>query len=203
MKTANPPVRIGKPSTELNPFDRYLADVKSNWPEPALVRFASDCQIDLDSVPPRYAQKPGEKWILVKDLSRAQSDQETDFYHTIAVWHSPNRIMTEEWGMELDTGDYYRLFSCLNQKKITLVDSVSWSIAPDDDPAKETGWGYEHRWGLGKDGTIATTLKQFVDLRDKPISAPPLDEETKKRLDDEGVGANSWADLQLPDGLLN
>jgi hypothetical protein len=197
------PVRIGMPSTKLNPFDRYLANAIANWPEPALVRFAGECQIDLDSTVPLYTQEPGDKWIAVKDLSQAQSDQETDFYHTVAVWHSQNQIMTEEWGMELDTGDYYRLFYCFDQKKITLVDSVSWKIALENDPAKDTGWGYEHRWKLGQDGKFATTLKQFVDLREKPIASPQLDEETKEGLDAEDVGIHSWADLQLPDALLH
>jgi hypothetical protein len=203
MKPINSPKRVGKPSTKLNPFDRYLANTKANWPEPALVRFAKECQVDQDATVPRYAQNPGEKWILVKDLTHAQEDQETDFYHTVAVWHIDDRIMTEEWGMELDTGDYYRLYYCLKRQRIILVDSVSWSIALDNDSSKDTGWGYEHRWKLETNGKFATVLHRFVDLQEKPIAHPTLDVETQKGLDEESVGIHSWADLKLPDGLLH
>jgi hypothetical protein len=201
-KPTNHPKRIGKPSTKLNPFDRYLADTKANWPESALARFAKECQVDLDATVPRYAQNPGEKWILVKNLSHAQEDQETDFYHTVAVWHIGDRILAEEWGMELDTGDYYRFFYCLNKRKIILVDSVSWRISLDNDSAKDKGWGYEHRWILESNGKFETIVRQFVDLREKPIAAPKLDEETQKGFAGEDVGTHSWADLKLPDGLL-
>lgn len=200
---ANPLKRIGKPSTELNPFNRYLSDAKANWPEPALVRFAKECQVDLDATAPRYAQNPGEKWVLVKDLTHVQEDQETDFYHTVAVWHVDDRIMAEEWGMELDTGDYYRLYYCLEREKIILVDSVSWSIVLDNDSSKDTGWGYEHRWKLGTNGKFETTLRRFVNLQERPSAAPKLDEDTQKVLDEEGVRMQTWADLKYPSELLH
>jgi len=193
---------MGKPSNKLNPFDRYLADSKANWPEPALVRFAEQCQVDLESGVPRYAQEPGEKWILVKDLTHALQDQKTDFYHTVAVWHLDDRILAEEWGMELDTGDYYRLFYCMESKKITLVDSVSWSISPDNDSSKDSGWGYEHRWKLGPNGKFETISRLFVDLREKPIAAPKLDADTLEGLKQEKIEPHTWADLELPNGLL-
>jgi hypothetical protein len=166
------------------------------------LHFASECQVDLDSITPRYAQNPGEKWVLVKDLSHAQEDQETDFYHTVAVWHAQDRILAEIWGMELDTGDYFRLFYCMENKKITLVDSASWSISLDNHSMKDSGWGYEHRWKLGPDGKFETVSRQFVDLREKTIAAPKLDAENQKGLDEEDVGTRTWADLKLPDGLL-
>jgi hypothetical protein len=201
-KPTKSPQRIGKPSTEQNPFGRYLADAKANWPEPALVRFASECQVDLDASNPRYAQEPGEKWVLVKDLSRVQEDQETDFYHTLAVWHAGDRMVTEEWGMELDTGDYHRMLFCMDRRKVKLVDSVSWRIAVEGDGSSDTSWGYEHRWKLGPSGQFETTFRGFVDLREQPMSAPKLDEGTRKSLDEENVGMTTWADLKYPDELL-
>ena len=202
-KAASPPARIGKPSTKLNPFDRYLTDTKANWPEPALVRFAGECQVDLDSTVPRYAQNAGKKWLVVKDLSHALEDQETDFYHTAAVWHSQDRVLAEVWGMELDSGDYYRLLYCVKGEKITFVDSVSWSISLENDSSKDTGWGFEHQWKLQPDGEFATASSRFVDLREQPISAPKLDADTQKGLDEESVGRHTWADLELPNRLLH
>jgi hypothetical protein len=179
-----------------------LSDAKANWAEPAFVRFAQECQVDLDATTPRYAQQPREKWVLVKDLSHAQEDQETDFYHTVAVWHTQDRILAELWGMDFETGTYFRLFYCMESKKITLVDSVSWRISLDNDSSKDAGWGYEHRWKLEPNGKLGTVLHRFVDLREKPIAAPRLDADTQKGLDQEDGGPHTWADTELPNELL-
>ena len=117
-KQVSAPVRLGKPSEKLFPFDRYLDDQKTHWPEPALTRFAADCGVDTDAVKPRFAQNPSQNWILVKDLSKAMKDQGTDFYGTVAVWHIEGRVLVEQWGMELDTGDLSRQFICLRNYRI-------------------------------------------------------------------------------------
>ena len=200
--TAQAPRRIGTPSNDLNPFDRYLADAKTNWPEQALLRFASQCKVDLDATAPKFAQSPNDKWIPVKDFSGALKDQETDFYGTVEVWHQVDRVLVERWGMELDTGDYYRLLYCFEQKKTTLAESVSWSVEFNNDSSKDSGWGYDHRWKLGPGVEFVTTQKSFVDLHEQPMAAPKLDAETMKSLNDENMGVKTWADLELPDELL-
>jgi hypothetical protein len=196
---AKPTVRrIGQPSVEPNPFDRYLTNTKRNWPEPAFVIFAQSCGIDLDSSVPRFAQRPDKKWIVVHDLSRALKDQETDFYGTLALWHQGDRMVVEQWGMELDTGDYYRLFYCLENQKITNVESTSWELELQNESSKDTGWGYVHSWSLDKSGKFATVSRGFVDLMEKPISAPQIDAETQQGLNEEGVGMRTLADLEIP-----
>jgi len=194
--------RIGSPSTDPNPFDRYLANTNANWPEPALLRVAAECEVDLDSATRRFAQNPSEKWVLVKDLSSALKDQETDFYATVEVWHESDKILVEQWGMELDTGDYFRRLTCLDHKKITLAERVSWSIELDNDSSKDSGWGHEHRWKLDPDGKFVSVQQGFIDLHEQAMSAPKLDEETRKFLEDESMGAKTWAGLELPDALL-
>jgi hypothetical protein len=200
VRVARP--RIGSPSSDPNPFDRYLANTNANWPEPPLLRVATECNVDLDSATRRFAQSPSEKWILVKDLSNALKDQETDFYATVEVWHESDKILVEQWGMELDTGDYFRRLTCLDHKRITLAEVVSWSIELDNDSSKDSGWGYEHRWKLRPDGKFVNIQQGFVDLHEQAMSAPKLDEETAKFLEDESMGAKTWADLELPDALL-
>jgi hypothetical protein len=200
--TAVAPKRVGNPSVDPNPFDRYLVNTQANWPEPALMRFAGECKVDLDSISPRFAQRPSEKWIQVKDLSKALKDQETDFYGTAEVWNQGARSFVEQWGMELDTGDYYRLFYCIERKKVTLAESVSWRVGLNDDSSKDSGWGYDHAWKLGPDGKFATVQTSFVDLHERPMTAPKLDAETATGLNEEGVGAKTWTDLDLPNELL-
>jgi hypothetical protein len=192
----------GGPSNELNPFSRYLADSKADWPESALMNFAKECQVDVESSRAKYAQRPGDKWIPVNDLSNALNDQETDFYGTVAVWHSGERVLAERWGMELDTGDYHHFFVCLDKQKITIVDSISWSIELHNDSSKDSGWGYDHRWKLDPDGNFVTVSKGFIDLHEKPIGAPKMDTETKNGLNEETLIIHAWKDLELPDWLL-
>jgi hypothetical protein len=196
------PARLDSSSTNPNPFDRYLQDAKANWPEPAEIQVAEECQIDLGSALVRYAQEPGEKWLPVKDLTGALKDQDTDFYHTVAVWHAGDHLLVELWGMELDTGDYFRVFYCLDKRRITLVDSVSWQVEMHNESSQDTGWGYEQKWKLGQGRDLVTTSKQFVDLREHPITEPILDAETKKGLEEETIGVRTWAELELPDSLL-
>lgn len=202
-KAATQPTPTGKPSTLLNPFDRYLDDTKRHWDEPLLVRFASECQVDLNGSSPRYAQRPDQKWNPVKDFSHAQDDQETDFYGTVAVWHAADRILVDEWGMELDTGDYYQTFFCLERNRIAKVDSISWKLEIAGDSSKTAGWGFEHRWKLGMNGKFQTVSRRFIDLREQSLPEPAMDADTRQNLNEEGVGMHTWKDLELPDALLH
>jgi hypothetical protein len=187
---------------KVDPFDRYLAVEKAHGHEAELTRFASECEIDLSNAKPRYAQRPGEVWKIVPDLSKAKDDLETDFYGTVAVWHQADRILTEEWGMELDTGDFYRLMYCLDNKKIRLAESTSWKLADFGDNVSDTDWGYEVQWKRGPDGKFGVGSRRFVDLDEKPMATPKLDEEALKGLQEESVGAKTWSDLRFPKELL-
>jgi hypothetical protein len=193
---------IGTPSIAVNPFDRYLADTKSNWPEHALVRFASECNLDLDAVSPKFAQRPNTEWNIVRDLSHAKEDLETDFYGTLAVWPDGNRILSEEWGMELETGDYYRIFYCFLDRKVTAIESVSWRVEPNEDPSKESGWGFVKSWRQDANGSLHALSKGFVDLRESAIPEPAMDAETKTDLESIGPGARDWNELKYPDKML-
>ena len=184
-----------------DPFNRYLAGIKSNQPEAALVHFAGECGVDLKTVAPRYAQLPSDSWILVKDLSKALKDQETDFYGTVAVWHMADQILVERWGMELDTGDEFRMLYCLQGQKIKFAEEVDWSIPVEGETNANPSWGYEQRWKIGQDGRYENVLHRFVDLREQTRREPQLNAETKKRLDWTPKGF-TWTDLKLPSELL-
>lgn len=160
--------------------------------------FAKICRIDVDATAPKFAQRPEQKWVPVRDLSKALKDQETDFYGTLAVWSKENRLLVEQWGMELDTGDYYRLFYCVNNQKITDVESTSWRLELDENSSKDTGWGYVHRWSLGSDGKFTTVSRGFIDLNEKPTPEPKLDADTQQGLNEEAVGMKTLADLKIP-----
>ena len=194
--------RIGQASVDPNPFNRYLANVQRNWPEPALVRFARNCGIDVDLDAPRFAERPEQKWISVRDLSNALKDLETDFYGTIAVWRRGEKILVEEWGMELDTGDYNRTFYCLNKQKITNVESTTWMLDQHENSSRDSGWGYIHSWALDLDGSFTTVSQEFIDLMEKPAPAPKLDADTQQELKEQSVGPRTLADLQIPEQMI-
>ncbi|MGA9060706.1 MAG: hypothetical protein WB341_03470 [Terracidiphilus sp.] len=184
-----------------SPFDRYLAGLRANQPEPAFVRFAGECGVDVRAVEPRYAQSPTEKWVLVKDLSNALKDQETDFYATVAVWHVAGRILIEEWGMELDTGTFSRQFVCLHNSRISFFEGVDWTIPVEGASSSNPAWGYQQRWRMGPAGRYEKIWSRFVDVHERPIKEPNLDADTRNGLDWKWA-AYIWRDLKYPDELL-
>jgi hypothetical protein len=181
---------------QIDPFQRYLAGLQANRQEAALVRFASECGVDIKGSA-RYAQRPGSRWVLVKDLSKALEDQETDFYGVAAVWHQADRIVVEEWSMELDTGDYTRSFFCFKDQKIRIVETIDWSISVEGWRKENPAWGYEHRWKIGQDGKYENVLHRFVNLSEEPMAAPKLDAEVSKGLDWSPMVA-TWEDMKMP-----
>jgi len=186
----------------VDPFDRYLAMEKVHRREAEVTRFAAACKIDLDDSKPLYAQRPGEVWNIVRDLSRAKDDQETDFYGTVAVRHEADRILIEQWGMELDTGDFYRLMYCLDKEEIRIVESTSWKLADFGNNVSDSDWGYEVQWKSSTGGKFGVVSRRFVDADERPIAPPKLDNETQKELQEESVGAKTWRDLRFPKELL-
>jgi hypothetical protein len=187
---------------QVDPFTGYLAVENAHGHQPARTRFAAECGIDLATAKANYAQRPGDTWNIVPNLSKAKDDLETDFYGTVAVLHQSVLILVERWGTELDAGDYYRLFFCLNKKQITLAESVSWRMAGFGESADDSTWGYEHRWKLAQSGRLDTSFTRYVDLDEKPMRAPKLDAETLKSLKEETMGMKTWADLEQPNRLL-
>jgi hypothetical protein len=192
---------ISRASGSESPFDRYLAGFRTNRPESALTRFAQQCGIDVTKATVRYAQRPANSWVIVKDLSHARDDLETDFYGTVAVWHSSNSVLIERWGMELDTGDYYRVFLCFANGKVRSAETVDWSIPVEGESLKNPAWGYEQRWEVGPDGKYISLSHRFVDLNENPMGEPKLDPEARKGLV-WNPKVSTWKDSELPMALL-
>ncbi len=185
-----------------DPFIRYLAGVKANQTEAALARFANSCGLDLNATLPRYADRPDNSWVPVKDLSKGIHGLETDFFATVEVRRKSNRTLVELWVMELDVASESRILYCLDKGRISSMESVDWTLPITKQDGKENpGWGYEQHWRIGQDGKYATTLHRFIDLREQPTAVPRLDPETRRHLDwtPEVV---TWKDLKLPDELL-
>jgi hypothetical protein len=199
---ASPAPPRGGPSDALNPFDRYLASTKANRPEAALARFAKSCGVDAGAIAPKFAQRSGDRWKIVKDFNGALKDQEADFYHTLQVWQAGKRVVTEEWGMEADSGDYYRVFTCLENRRITSAELVNWNIPEDEDSGDDPGWGYQTLWTLNPKGKLMRASTAFLDLHEKPVAEPKLEADTKKDLEEEKFEMRNWVDLGYPVALL-
>lgn len=183
----------------MSPFDRYLAAAKAHRTEPALNRFAKTCGVNLAKVKAGYAERSGERWRLVKSFTHVAVSQGTDSYATLALWQAGPRIVTEEWGFQTDSGEYYRTFTCLLGRRITSAESVIWSVSDDEG---SPGWGYEVSWELGPGGKFARTSTRFLDLNERPIAEPKLDEDTKEDLNEQDYEMRTWVDLEYPAALL-
>jgi hypothetical protein len=181
----------------LNPFDRYLAAAKAHRTEPALDRFAKTCGVNVAKVKAGYAERSAERWRLVKSFTHVPKSQGTDSYETLALWQAGPRIVTEEWGFQTDSGEYYRTFTCLLGRRITAAESVIWDVEEDS-----PGWGYEVRWELGVGGKFARASTRFLDLSERPIAEPKLDEDTKEDLNEQDYEMHTWVDLEYPAALL-
>lgn len=181
----------------LNPFDRYLAAAKAHRTEPALDRFAKTCGVNVAKVKAGYAERSAERWRLVKTFTPAPKSQGTDSYETLALWQAGPRIVTEEWGFQTDSGEYYRTFTCLLGRRIMAAESVIWDVEEDS-----PGWGYEVRWEVGAGGKFARASTRFLDLNERPIAEPKLDEDTKEDLNQQDYEMRTWVDLEYPAALL-
>lgn len=190
-------------SRQIDPFQRYLAGLKSNRSEVALARVAAQCSKDLGTATVRYADRPGETWKLHKNLTGAQGDQETDFFATAAVWHVGNRILVEEWSMDLEAGDEIRTLYCLLNRQVVSGEQIEWSSSNDEDAVASaaSNWAYEVRWKVEQGRFFKSTLQRFVNDRGEPVPKPKLGPDAPAVF---GIipEMKIWGDLKLPDELL-
>jgi len=185
-----------------DPFNRYLAGVKAGRPEAALVRFAGECGVDIRATSPRYADRPDNSWVQVRDLSKGIHGLETDFFATVSVWKQSDLILVEMWVMELDVASESRILYCLDKRKITMMESADWTLPITEQNRRENpGWGCEQRWRVSAAGAFDKTFHGFVDSGEKPITPPRLDAETQEELNWEPK-VRIWNDLKLPASML-
>ncbi|MFZ1085893.1 MAG: hypothetical protein WAN35_13090 [Terracidiphilus sp.] len=184
------------------PFNQYLESIKASRAEPALLRVAQECGVDLNTVAPHYADLPDNTWILVKDLAKSVHGIESDFFATAAVWHQSDRILVELWEMQLDAQIETRSFYCLNQRKIKTIESLNWTL-PEvmQNGIKKPGWGHEQHWKVTETGNLERIFQSFIDFGGNTINEPKLDAQARKDLLWKPT-VRRWNDLELPSTLL-
>jgi hypothetical protein len=188
------------PSDLLNPFEAYIAGASGYRVESALEQFAKTCGMHVYRVAPGYAVRTGERWNVVKNLKLLPKAGPEKSYETLELWHAGPNVVTEQWS--IDGGDYYRVFVCLHRNRVVSAESVNWNVPAEEDAAVDPGWGYQVRWELGAGGKFVRTSATFLDLHERPIAAPKLDEDRKKDLDEQEFDMHSWKDLEYPGALL-
>ncbi|MGD0901407.1 MAG: hypothetical protein ABR924_00570 [Terracidiphilus sp.] len=184
-----------------DPFSRYLAGIKSNQPESALVRFADECGVNINTARPHFAQLPGNEWKEVKSLSRALEDQETDFYGTVAVWLQTNLVLVERWGMDLESGNEARKLFCLKDQRILLAEEIDWALVDKKGSNRSVWLGYEQRWKMKPDGKYTTVLTHYVNRIEQPVPTPGPDSDVPYA-SYISPDVYNWDDLKLPDEFL-
>jgi|CZKF01.1.fsa_nt_gi hypothetical protein len=187
-----------------DPFRCYLAGIIANQPEAALVRFAAECGINLNKHRARYAQAPGDKFQVVKNLVHALEDQETDYYATVAVWKDTQNILVEYWGLDLELGTQLRKFYCLRDGQIQMVEDIDWAYFEGEGingPIKAHWAGYEQRRKRKSESSYSTVLLRYVNLKEKEIPKPTNDYEIPYA-SQTFPEMYRWEDLKLPPTLL-
>jgi len=165
-----------------DPFRLYLKAEQKKQFEPAFADFAVECGVDLNSALPRFADRPDNAWVLVKDISRGIHGLETDFFETVAVRTQGDRILVEMWTMQLDVASELRLFYCFDKQKMTSFQSADWTLPQEEDGKRNIGWGYEQRWKLNAAGMLSKDHSFFINGSGQVIRASKLNEETRRHL---------------------
>jgi hypothetical protein len=183
------------PSHFVDPFDRYMAAVKTTTMQPDLRQFASECGVDVAQVQPKFALG-GNSWNPVKNLAKSVYDLESDYFTTGEFRNADQRHFVIVWSMDLETE--IRFAYCFDQHgAIRFADSRVWEISQPD----HTGWFFARRWIPNASGGLTPQSGGFYNLSGKPIPKPKLEEDEQKNIDWPGT-ANSLSDFNLPPELL-
>jgi hypothetical protein len=191
----------------LSPFERYLTRVRSGEPEPSLVRFATECGVDLKTTTPHFAKAPGNKWLMVKSFAHALEDQEMDYYGTATVWTSNRMILIEYWGVDLEQGmgmQARKLF-CLRDRQIQQVEQIDWEFFEYESikgPIKAHWLGYEQRWSRRSETSYTHILSRYIDRSERTVTKPENEAEIPDA-SDESPNVFTWEDMKLPSTLLH
>jgi hypothetical protein len=196
---------FGQPSNQSDPFHRYLTGLKTGKPEGDLVRFAAECGVDLQKTKPHFAQAPGKKFLVVKDLTGALTDQETDYYATVDVRSGPHGTLVEYWGMDLELGSQLRKLYCLKDQQIQLEENFDWAFFEGEGPKgpiKAHWLGYEQRWKRQAARSYSPVLLRYVDIEGRTVQEPQ-DQDERPAASEVFPSAFIWEDLKLPSELLH
>jgi hypothetical protein len=184
---------------QVDPFRRYLAGIKANQPEAALVRFAGECGVDVSKSQARFAIGPGSSLTQVKNLAKGLKSIETDFYSTAEVWVEGDRVLVEIWANSDDVGSEVRYYKCFANRKMLQAEVINWNVPVEH--ADAAAWGYSRRWERGTNGRMQRTKAEFVDEMEKPIPKPKLDEDGEKNLH-WIPPLGPFSELKLPPSML-
>jgi hypothetical protein len=184
-----------------DPWDRYLAAVRANRPEPSLVRFAAECGVGVEQSRAKFAVNPGSEWSPVRDIAQGVKSLDSDFFSTAQIWFGGNRVFVEIWALSLDVGSEARIYHCFVDRKEEQVLAVTWKLPLVKDSPEEIAWGYQQQWERATDGRMQRKQSGFVDEDLRPIRRPKLDDDAKKSLEWSPI-MNTLDDLKLPAALL-
>ncbi|MGO9336680.1 MAG: hypothetical protein ACLPY1_04140 [Terracidiphilus sp.] len=164
-----------------DPFARYIAGVNSGLQEPAMLRFAADCRVNVSKIQPHYAVGPGSSFTAVKNLSKGMQRLDTDFYSTAEVWTSDDLVLVEIWANSDDVGSEVRYYKCFANRTLIKAEVIDWNL-PLVMGSGIPAWGHSRQWEHGASGNMKRTKDEFVDEMEQPIPKPKLDADSEKSL---------------------
>ncbi|MGA9672595.1 MAG: hypothetical protein WBQ94_25490 [Terracidiphilus sp.] len=189
-----------------SPLDFYIEGLRTHSMNNAAAGFTQICGVKLDEAAIRFAFSNDDSgtWKLVDDLPKAYGDIEMDLVGTAEVSKNPTGTVVEIWQAALDVGGFSRSLFCFDKDgRLTVFDATNFQVPTDDGKP----WGMHERWILKKDGAFQAAIPcQFIDLDEKVIPKPKLDQDDEKF-------TRSWGhrpppiktlnELKLPKALFN
>jgi hypothetical protein len=157
VKSKAVPVQAGTPSKKADPFERYLADQKTNASGLALSRIAGDCEMDLSNLKSKRAMNVGDKWFPTDDLSKPSDEEGTDLFSAYQVWSDGPKVLVESWDITGSDGKETRVFYCFEDSAPREIETIAWSIPVFEDGSGPSAWGYAQRWQRDSTGRMQRT----------------------------------------------
>jgi len=183
-----------------DPFERYLKSVGTNHRELSLQRVAAECGVNIAQMKATYAVTPGDEWQPVTNLQKGLKSLDSDFYTTMEVWKSDNRVLAEMWPNSDDVGSEIRVLYCFNKGELQFAEAIQWN-EPVVQNANIKPWGYSRRWQRMAQGNIQQIRAVFVDEYERVISKPKLDADDEESLR-WSPPMGPLSDLKLPQKML-
>jgi hypothetical protein len=183
-----------------DPFSRYLAGIKANQPDVALVRFAGECGVDVSRIRSKFAVSSGGNWIIVKNLALGLQHLDSDFFSSAQVWVNADQTVIELWANSDDVGSEVRYHDCFSKGRLIHTEVVSW-VVPTKYGSTNPIWGYARRWDRNENESLKRTASQFVDGIERPIPRPKLEADDVKGLD-WSPSLGPLGELKLPPSML-
>ena len=163
-----------------NPFDLYIAQIKSGKTAHSLKEFALSCGVPANQSHPRYALSVGS-WEASKNLPREVYAAESDFLSTAELRVGSNGAkVLNLWTIDLEQ-DINTRFCFAPDGHLRFLDAANYTF--NSESSEIVSWVYKQRRTFDSDGRVKSKSGHFEDGQGQKVSPPPMDADEEKSFD--------------------